>query len=471
MESRKTKALNETILDIGEAFWRILEQWKAIVITAVCITILFLTLMHIRSTMIQQNTEKKDQDATEQELLEALPDDEQVMIAGVYRLWQEREHLGEYIHSSPLMAIDPNHVTRVRTSWTTDKTEKDNMLNVAYALEIQSDECRKALANVCSDEIKADFFSDLFYITYPNETSNGVVCIDVFLTDEMQAEEIQKEILHQVKVIHERFQKEFGDHQIQKYESEIAVVSDDRLYEKQSMILSRFANTNNYLKTMKNDLTSEQKDVFEKLKNKELGIENEVQTQKARKRFPLLNTVIGFVLGVFIYVAIYLLYILISQRVLSANILTETSIRDLGEWYCVSEKKKQGILRDGFIWKKRHADYLDREKQIGVISKTIETICRYKRIEDLLFQFTADTTCIQDDFIQDISEYIISKSVSVKNVRIRKKEGTINDDIIMDTEGLVLIVIDSKTHFKDVSNILDLCHEYEKPVVGSIFLG
>lgn len=472
MESKNNKMANELMIDIKDFFWRLLEQWKAVLLVAICVMVAFLGFLHIRySNNIKEKKEAQNitQQITMQDILKTLPEQERSAVVSVYRLWQEREQASEYICSAPIMQIDPNHAKRLRASWAVSKTDKEiNMIDMSYAVEIQSENCIKALVRAGGIELKSDSFSDLVFITYPSELGQEIVCLDVFLTDEMQEESVQKELQHQIEEAHNQLQKEFGNHEIINYKSELAVVSDERVYEKQVSALKRFSDISSQVNSLKNMLSNEQKDALVKLQQMEVEPTATKEASIAPKAITPRNVLIGFVLGILIYAGLFLLYIIISNRVFSVRVLEEkASIRNLGEWHDSTRITNNALIKDYSIWQRHHFRSLDKEAEINKITHILENVCKHKRISSLLFSLVGEPSILQEGFIKELSQKLKEKGFNVKQT----KSGNLDDSVIMDADGVVVAVIDSRTEFKDLGVLFDRCYDYEKPIIGSVYLG
>ena len=467
----KNKYEREAFIDLKEICWRLLEQWKAIVIVSVVVMAVFLSFLHIHNTNVmkrQEQTNQVQEQVTDEEIIESLPEKDRLLVVSAYRLLQKREQFSEYIRTAPIIEINPNHLNRLRLSFAIDKSGEDtNTLAQAYILALQEESCRNALLEVSGSDLSPEQFSSLLTTPLLTQLEIGVVSCDFFLTDDMDAEAVQEELRQQTDSIHTRLQNEFGEHHIINYQCEVSVVSDQSVYLNQVNSLNGFANINNQLNNLKNSFSAEQEKAFSKLQgnvNKQ-GVDD--QARPVPKAIALIDAIVGLILGALVYVGFYFLNAVISTRAISSKLLKNASVRSLGEWHSETEyKKKNWLTHDSLIWKKHRRRYLDREGEIDKITNTLESICSFKNIKKLLLLLTAKCSQEQEEFIRSISDSLRISGISTKLV-----DQYFQDNDLVEAEGSVLIIIDSKTKSKDLYSVFDRCNDYEKSVIGSIYLG
>lgn len=465
----------ESLIDFKEICWRLLEQWKAVLLVTCCITLAFLGYVYLhnaKESRSQNQAQQEKQYASEQEIIDALPDTEQELVASAYRLLQKREEYSRYIVSAPIMEIDPNHAKRIRINWAveSDKQNKDTLV-MAYVLGLQSESCKSALIEGSGASIDSEEFNDLISITLPNQADGGVVCCDVFLTEDMDTEAIQEALRSQVQELHDKLSEELGDHNIKNYQSEVGVVSDQTIYSRQVSVLSNYSTINNQINILKNTFSAAQDKAFTKLQEKDHTIETTNQAPAPKKTFTKLNILIGLILGLCAYVILFFIYVALSNRAISSNMLNESNIRLLGEWYGDTGSKKTGLKRDQFVWIKHHRKHLDREQEIESTSNVIDNICQFNQMSKVLFAMTAECSKIQSTFINALSDSLALKNITVKTVDVKLENNARSDSALMGADGVVLIIVDSKTRSKDVGAVFDRCNDYNKPLLGSVYLG
>ena len=466
---------NESVFDLRDLFWKILEQWKALVLFSICVSALFLGFLFMRSSKamkIERQNQEVQQNVSAQEILDSLPKAEQTMVASCYRIFQEREQLHDYIQNAPIMQLDPTKARRLRGSWTFDQeADSDQALAMSYVMELLKDENKNALIEASGSNLKPKQMDDLMFITYPDEKDQNVVCIDLFLTDGMQEEAIQEKLGQIVDIIHTKQQNSFGEHKILNYTSEVSSVYDVRLFDKQTTILNNYANLCNQINNIRNQFSSEQKTAFARLQTIGEHSEKEEQTQSINRPITIRNTIIGLILGGILYICLLFLRIIFSHCITSKSFFESISIRLLGEWYDSSSKPSlSGIIRDKAIWKKQHYHCLDMNTELQKAVDSIVSICKHKEMNDLLVVLTAERTNGQEDFIKRLLSELESKDINAV-IAETKGDNPIRDHLFITPDGVVILVVESKTKIQSITTIINRCHDYDKPIIGGVYLG
>lgn len=463
----------EMIIDIKEIGWRLLEQWKVVLLSSLFLMALFLGLMYTRNVKTaasQEQARKENQQITVQDVIDALPENERVSVSTVCRLTQEVKQLDSYVHTAPIMRIDPNNTKRLRVSWTGSVAKNDYSIAMPYMMEIQTKNCISAIINAGGEELDPQECMDLVYITFPRDEVDNIVCVDVFLTESMDAEAVQEELANQIKNATAKLQTEYGELLIKNYQSEIANVFDDRVYSKQIGTLNNLANLNNQINNLKNNFTDSQKAAFARIQNIDLQSEKTEQAITAPKTITKRNVMAGFVLGAIIYIGLYLLFIILSHSVISPDSLRKDSVRILGEWYDTNSKRNN-FFKDAIVWEKHHQGKLDKEEAMIKAVDTISSICKHKDVKELLFASIAEQSKEQANYIQGIIDGLNSQNINVVLAVTQKKKIEFNEKILLTVDGVVLIVSDSKTKYKDLAAVVEQCGDYGKQIMGSIYLG
>ena len=89
----------EVFIDFKEFFWRLAEQWKAIVVVALIVMLAFSSASYVL-TSAGENTEDSEFE-TQEEVLESLSVNDREMVVSVLREKAARDKLQEYIKNSP----------------------------------------------------------------------------------------------------------------------------------------------------------------------------------------------------------------------------------------------------------------------------------------------------------------------------------------------------------------------------------
>ena len=472
MNMNQNHLCKDRVIDLKELCWRLLEQWRAVIIVVVCVMVAFFGLLIFREMRVSEieSNQQNDKQITESDIINALPESEKTVVASTYRLLQEREKISDYIYNAPIMKLDPNKAERLRVSWAIDESGKDNnALAMSYVMELQTESCRSRMINACGVNMDAGHFNDLVFFSLPEKIGEGVVCCDIFLTAEMQEDILQNELGNIVKDIHTKITNEFGDHQIRNYQSEIAFVADDRILQQQTTLLNGFANLNNQINSFKNVFSIEQKEALGKLQELENEQETAVAISHKKSVFTVRNVIIGIILGGVAYLVCFFLYFMLSGKVIGGSMVDGIPGRVMGEWACFSTDSKRNLLMlDSRFFNKHHKNHLNKNEEIYKASRSIKSLCDYKRVYKLAFVLTTELTRDQQSFVDELKKSLETKGI---NITVTKENNyQIEECDIVNNESVMFIVVDSKTSIKSIEMIIEQCNDYERLILGSIVL-
>lgn len=176
------------------------------------------------------------------------------------------------------------------------------------------------------------------------------------------------------------------------------------------------------------------------------------------------RTVIGFVIGVFLYVFICLLAVLFSSKLQTGDQLNSSyGMRLLGK---SSKYGYKGIKK--FIYSKVVYNIHNKAYQgdgiTGQVKDAVISSCRHNEISRLAVIAAGD---ISD--MKRIEEFA-GKLKKADGITVRLLSGDINDKDLENTDAAVLFVEQNVTDHKDIRKDLELCSVYGIPVIGGISL-
>ena len=463
----------ERTIDLRELFWKFLEQWKAFIIISVCIAACYLGMVYIQNARTYERTQQNDANThSAEEIINSLPKDKQAVVVGAYRLLQEREQLGKYVQTAPLMQLNSRQVDRLRMTWAVDAGDNQSAVIMAYATVLQGQECIQAIIDSSQIGFNSSQASELINISYPNKEGQDIICLDVYLTKDIQVEVLQEKIGQLIEKTNAQLYEKYIPHRIINTQNEIVNVADKNVFEKQVTVLNSFTNCNNQINSFKTTFSAEQREAFSKLESITNGVEP-VKTEKTQnKTITLRNVVSGIVLGFIICLVLFVLQTILSATVYGASMIKNSSMRLIGEWYGpFKNSSKRSLFQDSFIRRKHHRNHLDSNTESENASNTINSICKYNDIIRILFVKTVKCSKEQDRFIEDCINKCVLNGIDIKCVEVNQEDNNIDDVNIINTDGLVLVVNQSKTKAKNIKLIVDRCNDYNKPIIGSVLLG
>lgn len=477
---------NEKNIDIKELFWRIVEQWRAIAIIAIISMLLFSSFMFSRATMSQ---EEKTDIKTADDILSELSSTDQEKIIGVIKEREARDKAQKYISESPLMSIDPYNVCKFSITWLVNSDEKTNKQIVsAYMDELASREIAASIDSLWGGKYGPDLVKDLIYVTSginietEAELDSNTIKFTVLIPEDCTEDGIIGIVENNLPAIEERILSSIGDHQLTFAYSDVKMSSDQILAELQYNVYNRFYNLNSQLNTIVNGLSSEQKSVYDRLSvmyskqdddNDIVYSDDHVSTEKV-SFFNLRYLAIGLIVGCFIYLCVYLAYYLLSDRVFSVSILeSHFGMRILGEWY--SEHNGgilRTILRDKFIFKRRHKGHTDIGLEINRIIEPIENALEEnQRLLLVRCSVSDDDTETSETLTTLLEEKLKDSHITVELTEVNVENGiTLGEKSILSNDAIVIVTNERQSKVKDVKEIYSKCNYCNKPVLGGVYI-
>ena len=123
------------VIDLKEMLWRLLEQWKTIIVFLVVFTILFLSVTYIQGNKIPDG-EEGNVVLTPQDQLEQFSPVIQERILSAYNMSLNINDLNSYVTNAPIMQLNPKKVKSLVGVWLiTSEEGKAELLSDIYTDE------------------------------------------------------------------------------------------------------------------------------------------------------------------------------------------------------------------------------------------------------------------------------------------------------------------------------------------------
>ena len=467
----------ENSVNLAEAFWRLLEQWKLLVCFMLVVLALFLGFMRMRNhrnepapQAVQQEQEVK----TTEDIMNTLPENERGMVASAYRMAQQKKRTGDYIKNSPVMQIDPYNARVIRISWVVGAEDEKTAaaLVMAYRTKIFSGECCQKLQEVSGKEMTLDQIRELMKPNDMMEAESGSFSCDVMLTEDMDGESIKKQLLSLTDDWHKELNSTVAEHTVNSLSCEEMTVSSSDLASKQYTTYSMLYNTSTQLTNIERTFSAQQKSVYTRLTN---GEDAASQTQEAayvpKKTVTPRNILIGLILGAIAYIGLLLLKMMFFGRIYHTNDLKNYPGRTLGEWY---EKENDGAVRklaqDSFVYGKHHRGHLSREEETERSARRIRDICRNSGAKNVLIPVTEKLSQGKESFLLAIKE-LLSEEVRIDIVSTDRQDVLFDHHDASEIDGIIPVVTAAKTRYKELDELIEEGTDYGIPVLGYLFLG
>lgn len=501
----------EMDINLKEVIWDLLEQWKAVLITALLIALLVAGAKYYKDSnaykaSIRAKEEISQSGKTPEErisdVLDALSDDEKATVEFMVKQneWIETEK--EYLNNSILMNTNPTNQRTLLLDYyisMTDAAEaKMTALVYGYAGYLSDEKLVNAIGQIVAPDTETKYIAELISITGDNsrkgnssgnensfvvdsDADGAVMEVRVVLPDEVEATAVESAMTSSLSGYTAELTSKIGNHSIGLVKASEAYLYNSAAVNNRNNITSMVFNLQNNEKNVQSSLSDSQKSAVETIKainreakdnvasDKDLR-DNNSKAYDAEMRKPGLSkkyALLGFVLGAMAYAFVYLLLVITRGRVrYASDVENYTQTRLLGEIY--NQKEHKGIdklFNSAFVDKYRYKNKLDSELQSAKTVDALIAACEHAGTKELTVLEIGS-----NGFSEQIDE-LVEKA---KKQGLKFKRAEVVEDIdekILASSPSVMLTINSGSRISDVSKLAALCKEYDANILGNVFNG
>lgn len=476
----------DLIIDLKELFWRILEQWKAIVVFVIIIMLLFSAFMYHRNiAAYEADTESIQNISDPEDLLISLSEKDQEAVLGALRVKQNLDNLRDYIYQSPLMSLDPYRVNTLTVSIVIRSDDSINkQLIYAYGTELTSSDVADAVNKAWGSEYSTEQVRELISVSNgisidtEADLEGNILNLSLYIPDERDPGMALEAINNCLPEIMYELTGEFGEHSVKVFDSEVQILDDKDFSERQYNVFGRLYNLTYQLSYITNQMNQDQKNVYESLVNYysvlEENAENDDDTVAVRPSFFTKRGLgIGFILGCFLYACAYLLYFVFSGKIFGPAVIKEAyGIRTLGEWHGNKKTEKLAFLfTDEFINRTRHKGHLDLTREVDRVKESVLSSLPEVGNSRLLLVSRNDASKGAKEFTDLLVQKLNAVGITTEMAEINLSEGTVlGENMIKHNDGVVIMVDQSNTLIKEVKDAVEKCIYCSRPVIGAVYI-
>ena len=474
----------EIFIDFKEFFWRIAEQWKAIIVVALIVMLLFSGASYAISSILDgdQESEYSSQD----EVLETLSINDREMVLSVLKEKAARDKLQEYIKNSPYMNLDPYRVNTVNMSWLISSDMSINkQLTAGYINELASYKLADAVNKAWGSPYNSESIRELLTVksNIPVNTdadlTGNIVTITLYVPGENDGKTAIAAIDEIVGSVKTKLDAAIGAHELQALSSELTVTSNPVLAEDQFSNYNRFYNISNQLNSFSKILTEGQNDAYAAISQ----INEAVDDPEAQEDYVLpgsgkaspfskKNLLIGFIMGIFLYVCVYFVYFALSRKISSpAGVEGSFGVRTLGEWNSGERKGFIGALAtDKLIYKRHHRGHLNRDAELDKVTESLSTAFEGKDGGKLLFVSSKGSGESTGEFMTLIADKLKAMGIETDNSEIDTSEGiTLSERHLSEFDEVAFVADMKASAVKDIKEAASKCAYCGRNFAGVIY--
>lgn len=483
MEQNNSKRFNDDlIIDLRELFWRLLGQWKAIVVIAVIFALLLSGLMYVRTSSAEEIAEET---ASAEDILSALNPDDQEAVVGLLNEKAALDKLHRYIGESPFMNLDPYNTKCVSLTWLigSDK-DLNKQITAAYINALMSYDIADALNNAWGGKFTADDVRDLVKaeseipLESDAELTGNILSVKIYIPEGADPTQAERVINETIPTISRNISSSVGEHSIISISSVTQIASDQEISDMQYNVYNRLYNISYQMNYIKNSVLSKsQKEVYEQiinLEDAEEDAEESAATNEAKASFINKKILVaGFILGCIGYAFMYLLYFAFSSKIKSTRVAEESfGIRTLSNWYSVDERVfTDSLFRDKFVFKRHMRGHTDMSREVDRARESIASALKDKDERKILLVLNSQASDKAKDFTEALKNDLCGIGFSADEVEINSKEGLSLGESVLSSYDAVAMVIDKiNSRLWDVKEVYDKCYYCGIPLIGASYV-
>jgi len=481
MEQTNSRRINdELIIDLKELFWRLLGQWKAIVVFALIFALLVSGLMYMRASAAEN---VQSETVTEEDIMAGLTPEDQDAVAGLLKEKEALEKMRRYAGESPYMKLDPYNVECVTATWMISSDKEINKQIIAsFTNGFTSNEVAEALNEAWGSAFETDDVRELISaegeipLESEAELMGNILKVRVFVPEGYDAAQAEKVLTDSMETISSRIYSGVGAHTADLVSSDVQVISDQELSDNQYNTFNRTYNLSYQINYIKNSVFNKtQKAAYEQIVAlEEEEAEEEGGSEPVKVRFINKKLLVaGFILGCMAYAFAYLLYFVLSSKLKSTRVPEEVfGIRTLSDWYSTEGKGFiDTFFRDKFVLKKHMKGHTDMSKEAERASESIASAVKDKEDQKIVLVLNSRASAKAKEFTETLKSNLSSLGLSADTVEINNKEGLSLGESVLSSYGAAAMVIDKiNSNLWDVREVSDKCHYCRIPLVGASYV-
>ena len=483
-------------ISIADYLRKMLLQWKAILLVSLILALAVSALNYSKQMKsyneisAMTNTEAEENISPEakiETILSGLSADDRLAVEQLIRQGKWLHERNKYLEESLMMNYDPYNVKTISMSFHISGIENEIQtkgLISEYLSVFDDSDAIAAIGEVVAPGVETRYIKEsIMYQIADDDNENPDIEGNFFSVYIVVPEDTNEEdVIQVVKGLIGQKGKELGT-KVAGHDIELLSSSA------QNMVLSQIIKKKNEII---NSITN-----MQGLHNNSIATSSEVQLGAYSQIMTLMNIaekadsidpdaaaetdvipkphfskkyfVLGFALGLVLYLFAALAYILTAGRLTSASsVENDADIRCLGEFALEGEQKSliKKLLTSGAFANLIYRKASDTAKQMDMLIKKICSICSFRNLKKVtLLDNAGIDEGVYNELITKLSELLNEKEIETEYVRI---DSEALDDNLAGIENAILLLSD-RSKEKQTEEIIDLNKFYNTNTLGYIF--
>ena len=338
MNSNQTNYRDDTIeIDLLSLLKRLLIQWRAIISIGILMGVLVGGWQFVkdRNTYKTQLAQSKNGTLT---LTAGLTDDEVLTVQQAALQQQEIDELEEYSTKSLLMQVDALNHEEIKLLYSI-QTQSGNATNVLalYREMLTSSSSAKQIIQDVGIDSDEKYIPSLIQVSDASKSSTESTFIDdtnvlmkvkFSIPENIDASKVQTSIEGLITRYNPENAGITTNATVTEISAEMITSADIELQNKQQQLETNLTNLKAAQKTTRDSLNDSQKALFEKLTGKTASEQDQtndkLQVEVLEPSWSMKHTLIGILLGIILYIGIYMAYMLLRPQVTDITMMGST---------------------------------------------------------------------------------------------------------------------------------------------------
>ncbi len=486
--------LEEREINLIELLWKILEQWRLVFVVALIGALLLPLLIGVKS--LAGGASELDDTSIYETKLES---DYQIVVSALSSYMQYKSLEFSYSNSvlNQIDFADGITVTSTYEIKVMDSSQRLVTLTSAFS-NIQTDEefVKRILECYDVNNSNINSIADVVTITVDvNETETNsdaaVVIVKAILPKGIDADTWSGVLTESLNNYGKKFEDTYGKYELSLISVNSIKASAASISDKQNAMITSLNTARSAYNTTYAALSAENKAVMDQIV---AGVETDnsglYSVATARKEldkiweakasqtvqvvdpsikdgFTKKYIVVGFMLGLMLYIVIACIPFVFSKRVRNAGDLdTIFSVRKFGAIY---QYPYIGVI-SRFVHDKKVYDFHNKGLDAEKIAKDLSVKLKFENISNATFLAVGKTAENVNELISNQKKILESNGISVTEMNIDQEVVFIEDECFAKLENVFIQIISNESKFSMTYDLKAKLNEYKVNVVGVEFI-
>ncbi len=464
-------------VDIFDFLWNVLGQWKAILIIALIFSFLSVSMKYHSDMKAYNNAGVQ---TVTVESLEATMSKEE--IDGVdyavrqYRLIDKYE---DYLDYSVLVDVDPAQLQVARISYKIADADAQQVATVqdAYRGFFYSESFLSGLSEMLPRESSRPYVSDLVQVGADGSTTtenSAMLCVRVILTSDMTPSDVTDYVQKQVTEYAESLESSVGAFTLDEVSVDVTMIADADALTSQSATIDNAFKLRNSQQQIREGFNENQTNLYN-LKVKEVESDGDTEASitvtPEHPRFSKKVMVLGFVVGILMYVFVYLVLTLFKNKIKTSKECEDTlDIRTLGELHEFHSNGWRRLFTSKFVYGLKYREFSDSDLQEKKIVDSLSAYAAKNNDVKLSFTSVAPLSAKEEEHLNHMKDELLSRGIHAEILVGDIRKDTSFHQNLARANQMILVLCKGRSAYPDIDLSLELARESKMDIVGNVFV-